>query len=240
MRDRPFLLSGILGIGAILLTLALTVVGPRAAGALPAGFLTPVLAFEFAADAQEVEQIFGPPGEGREVAMASMDRVNRLDFVYIGLYGLTLFTFALTIARMTGRWYFYAAAVLALVVMAADVMENVQLLGITRSLGVASIEETLERLSFWTLVKWRGLALALLLLVPYFRREPGSASRLGRGLAWVLVLPAALAALSAISRGMVTELFALSIGLAFLLLTIYAWRASPHPVGDSGADPSFA
>lgn len=240
MRDRPFLLSGILGLGAIFLTLALTLAGPRAAGTLPAGFRTPVLAFEFATDEGEVEQIFGPPGAGREVATASMDRVNRLDFLYIGLYGLTLFTFALTIARMTGRWYFYVAAVLAFVIMAADVMENVQLLGITRALGAASIDGALERLSFWTLVKWRGLALALLLLVPYFRLEPGNVSLLGRGLAWVLALPAALAALSAISRGVLTELFALSIGLAFLLVTIYAWRTSPHSVGDPGADPSFA
>ena len=44
MKDRPFLLSGILGLGAVIMTLVLSAVGPRPTAPLPSGFVTPVLA----------------------------------------------------------------------------------------------------------------------------------------------------------------------------------------------------
>ncbi len=231
MRARPFLISGILGLGAVLMTLVMTVLGPRPAAALPAGFLTPVLAYEFAADAAEVTALFSPVGQpAGEATRAAMDRVNRLDFLYIAFYGGCLMAFALVCARLTGQRRYTLAAALAAGIMLADVLENVQLLSITRLLGTANIESRLVWLRLFTWLKWGGLALWFLLLRPYF----GRAGRLGRVIGWASFLPLLLGVVAFLRPGLASELFALAIGLLFILLTVYAWRyrqpvAAPVP-----------
>lgn len=221
MVNRPFLISGILGMGAVIMTFVLSLVGPRLTTPPAGGFITPVLAFEFAETPAEVEQLFAPLDAPAGAAVrADMDRVNRLDFLYIAFYGGCLLTFALTCARLTGRRFFLAAAALAIGIMAADVMENVQLLAITRLLGSESIERNLALLRLFTWLKWGGLAAWFLLLWPYFRGRGG----LGRVIGPLSLLPALLAVAAFLRPGLLSELFALSIGLMFLLLTAYAWR----------------
>ena len=217
MRDRLFLLSGILGIGVLAMTLFLSLIGPQETGALPDGFITPIMAFEFAGSEAEVYRLFEPEGSA-----AAMDRVNRWDFLYMALYSALLGTFALAVARRTNQSIFVAAAILALIIFFADVMENIQLLGLTyrMQLDGGSLEATLDRLSVYTWLKWGGLALYFLLLVPYFRDQTG----LWR-YAWpVAVLPAFFATVAFFTRGLANELMALSVGLMFLMLTVYAWQ----------------
>jgi hypothetical protein len=226
VKERLFLISGILGLGALVMTLVLALIGPRQVGSLPAGFITPVMAFEFAEEADEVAQLFAPDG-----SMAAMDQVNRWDFLYMTLYGLFLSAFALACAGQTGNRYFYIPAVLALLIPLADAMENVQLLAVTRMLsedGVSPILESLSpllsRLRLFTWLKWGGLAVYFLLLNPYFR---GLSSR-WRWVWIVGLLPALLAVVALVARGLPNELMALAIGLMFLLLTFYAWREAPN------------
>ncbi len=219
MRDRLFFISGLLGIGALAMTLIMALIGPRETGPLPPGFNTPSRAFEFARREAEVNQLFEPYG-----AAAAMDRVNRWDFLYMTLYSAFLGTFALAAARRAGRPAFYVAAALAVVILFADAMENLQLLGLTfrMSLDGGSLTTTLERLHVYTWLKWGGLAVYFLLLAPYFRGLSGPWRWI-----WVAaLLPAALAVVAFLSRGLANELMALSIGLLFLLLTGYALRRS--------------
>ena len=225
MRDRLFLISGLLGISALAMTLILALIGPRATGPLPPGFITPIMAFEFAESEAEVYRLFEPDGSA-----AAMDRVNRWDFLYMALYSGFLGAFALALARHTKETIYISAAILALVIFFADVMENMQLLGLTyrMQLDGGSLEGTLGRLRAYTWLKWGGLALYFLLLVPYFRGLSGPWR-------WVwpaALLPATLAVVAFLSRGLANELLALSIGFMFLLLTGYAlWRSSrPHQV----------
>lgn len=215
MRDRLFLLSGLLGLGALAMTLILALIGPRETGPLPPGFITPIMAFEFAGSEAEVYRLFEPDGSA-----AAMDRVNRWDFLYMALYSAFLGAFAFALARHTGQTIFISAAILALVIFFADLMENIQLLGLTyrMQLDGGSLEGTLARLHVYTWLKWGGLALYFLLLVPYFRGLSGAWR-------WVwlpALLPAVLAAVAFLNRGLANELMALSIGLMFLLLTVYA------------------
>ena len=107
-------------------------------------------------------------------------------------------------------------------------MENVQLLGLTLQLEMdgGSMAAMLERLHFYTWLKWGGLALYFLLIAPTFRRLPG----LWRGVWLVASLPALLAVVAFFRRGLPNELLALSIGVMFLLLTLYAWRTVAQPV----------
>ena len=197
------------------MTLILALIGPRETGPLPPGFITPIMAFEFAESEAEVYRLFEPDGSA-----AAMDRVNRWDFLYMALYSAFLGAFAFALARHTGQTIFISAAILALVIFFADLMENIQLLGLTyrMQLDGGSLEGTLARLHVYTWLKWGGLALYFLLLVPYFRGLSGAWR-------WVwlpALLPAVLAAVAFLNRGLANELMALSIGLMFLLLTVYA------------------
>lgn len=230
MRDRLFLIAAILGLGAIAMTLVLALIGPRQIGPLPPGFITPVMAFEFAETPAEVLTMFQPAG-----AAAAMDRVNRWDFLYMALYNGFLGMFALAAARHSGRRFFYIPAALALVILAGDALENVQLLGLTyrTTLDGGSLDALLGRLRFYTWLKWGGLALYGLLIAVYFRGLPGR----WRWVAPVVVLPAVLAVLALVARGLPHELMALGVGVMFVLLTVFAWRAAGgdalHVVADS-------
>lgn len=235
MRDRPFLVSSIFGLGAVVMTLLLSAVGPRPTSPLPAGFITPVLAFEFAEREAEVAALFAPAGQPTgDTVRADMDRVNRLDFLYIALYGGCLLAFALTCFRLTGQRLYLVAAALAVAIMAADVLENVQLLAITRLMDdgdvspiLAQLTPLLNRLRLFTWLKWGGLAIFFLLLIPYFRGLTGP----WRWVWLISLLPALLAVVANFARGLPNELMALAIGLLFLLLTVYAWRfKQPAPV----------
>lgn len=217
MRDRLFLVSGILGLGALAMTVVLTLIGPRQIGPLPPGFITPVIAFEFAESGEEVYRLFESDGSAD-----AMNRVNRWDFLYMTLYSLFLATFALAAGRRTGRAIFYVAAALALVILYADALENIQLLGLTLQMEVGGrLTAMLDRLHVYTWLKWGGLALYFVLLAGYFR---GLAGR-WRSVWLVAALPALLAVVAFFRRGLPNELLALSIGVMFLLLTVYALRA---------------
>ena len=217
MRDRLFLLSGIFGIGALAMTLILSIISPRVVGSLPPGFITPVMAFEFAATEQEVWQIFQPPGSA-----AAMDRVNHWDFLFMAFYCLMLGAFALAAARQSGQRALIIAAALAPVILFADAMENVQLLGLTHgtTLDGGSLAPQLARLRVYTWLKWGGLAIYFLLLLPYFRWRGGR----WRLMQMLTVLPAVFALFALVARGLPNELMALFIGLMFVMLTVESWR----------------
>lgn len=218
MRDRLFLISGILGLGALVMTLMLSFVGPRETGPLPPGFITPVMAFEFAGSEAEVYQLFEPEGSA-----AAMDRVNRWDFLFMALYSAFLGTFALAVARRTDEPIYLIAAALALAILLADVLENVQLLGITyrMQLDGGSLIGALARLNVFTWLKWGGLAVYFLFIALYFHGTSGA----WRHARLPALLPALFAAVAFFMRGLANELMALSIGVMFVLLTIYALRA---------------
>lgn len=217
MRDRLFLISGLLGFAALAMTLFLTAISPKEVGPLPQGFITPVLAFEFAQTESEVLQLFRSPS----VAEA-MDRVNRWDFLYILLYGTFLAVFDLACARESGNRLCVAAAVLAMIIVAADALENVVLLGLSyrTTLDGGYLGDLLLRLRLYTWVKWGGLAAYFLLLWPYFQNQRGTLARI---MTLLTILPTLLALWSLLRRGTANELMALAIGLMFLLVTVYAW-----------------
>lgn len=217
MRERLFFLSGIFGIAALAVTLMLALMAPRDTGPLPPGFITPVMAFEFAATESEVYQLFQPPGSAE-----AMDQVTRWDFLFMALYGLLLFTFALAVARRTGHPGFYFAAALAPLIPLADALENVQLFDLTYGLTLdgGSLVNELEWLRLFTRLKWGGLAAYFLLLTPYFRMMGGR----WRALELFFVLPAIFALVAAFNRGLANELMALSTGLLFVVLTVESWR----------------
>ena len=104
MKDRPFLLSGILGLGAVIMTFALSLVGPRPTAPLPAGFITPVLAFAFAATEDAVAGLFAPVGPpAGDAVRHDSDQVSRLAFLHIDLYGSVQLAFSGVFFRLPRR-----------------------------------------------------------------------------------------------------------------------------------------
>ena len=218
--NRPFIKAGIIGILVISMSIVLMTVFPRKAPSMMEGFFTPIIAFEFVQTPQEVDQLFGLPGSSvRQEMISAMDLGNRLDYLYMFLYASFLLLFSLTVIKTTGNKGYAVGVLLALVVLAADALENVQLLAITSKMGSLDIGEELSCLYFYTWVKWGGIAVIFLLLLPYFIRGRAYSKIIGI----MGIVSFTLAVLSFIHRSLLNELFALSVAVVFALMIIYCF-----------------
>ena len=215
---RPFIFSGIAGIAVIIMSIILMFVFPQKAARFPEGFFTPVIAFEFINTSNEVEAFFGPAGE-RESMAARMDLGNKLDYLYMALYCIFLFSYAFIMKKEDGTKAMTLAMAFCIFIFFADAMENIQLLSITDSMGNSDLSNELFLLKIFTWLKWGGLSVFFILVVPAWRRAGG----FGRFLAlWAIItLAAAIAAL--LHRGLMNELFALCVGLMFLFIIIFSF-----------------
>jgi hypothetical protein len=206
-------------IGALLMLCAVGLVSllPSEAqmGPLPAGFHSPIVAFELAANQDEVETMFKQEGSAeREALRNAMDRGNQADFIFLILYAGLLATVALGLGQRT------VAFGLAPLAAAADVVENLQLLAITRALG-ADYAAPLAQLQIWTRIKWGAIALALAWLTPALLRR----SRYDRAVGMWCALTALLAVAAAFERTDFMEPFSLCTTIAFIALWVVALRA---------------
>jgi hypothetical protein len=209
------------------MSIVLLCVFPSRLPSLPRGFFTPIIAFEFVRTADDVETIFGPADSPqRPEIVRAMDLGNRLDYIYMVLYAAFLAVFSRTCARITGRKLFYIPMGLAGVALAADALENIQLLGITANLASMDIGRYLARLHLMTWAKWGSLALVFLFLVPYFSKG----GRYARVIAGVAIVCAVLAAAAFLHRSVTNEIFSALVALLFLLTIVYCfiYRESKH------------
>lgn len=220
MAHRPFLLSGIIGIGVIILSLVLVKTEPRHTGDLAEGFFTPIVAFEFAESAQDVNLIF--LDRSSQIITGAVEAVTfgtYLDFIFMTLYGLFLVTFSLICVALTKKSFYYWAAVLAVLALLFDLIENLQLLKIMDQLGTGSMVGELRYLHLFTWLKWGALALIFLMLIPFFRKS----GAFGRVLAVLAPIPLVLGFLAYFVPGLLNELFALSISVMFLLTILFSF-----------------
>ncbi len=217
--NKPFRLSGFIGIAVIVVSVILMGINPTEVPTMPEGFKTPILAFEFVRTNQEVIDLFGQDGAIRAQLVQAFDLGSWVDFVYMALYSAFLFSFAQTIIKLTGRKLFYAAAALAVVIFLADLMENVQLLGITAVIDTGNFEQQLPLLYLFTWIKWGGLAICFLLLTPYFFTQ----SFFARIIGIVAIFSFALAGAAFLNRSALNEYYALSVALMFLLMIGYSF-----------------
>jgi hypothetical protein len=217
---RPFLLAGIIGLGVVLCSVVLILVFPGKAGKLPDGFFTPIIAFEFMQTPQEVIDLFGPPETiQHEYLVKAMDLGNRIDFLYMILYSAFLFAFCMKVAALRGKGIYKLGGILALVILAGDLLENLQLLGITSLLGTGDFTRELFLLRVFTWQKWGGIVLVFILLLPHFIRD----GRLSRAIGAFSVLSAVLAPAAFLHRGVLNEIFSLSVMVVFLLMISYSF-----------------
>jgi len=218
--QRQFLLSGIIGIALIVISVIITVIGPGRSDELADGFFSPVIAFEFATDAEDIIQVFGEANTpAREDIVRTMTNSTRLDFLFLILYGAFLYTFSITCASLTGNRVYYLPALLSIVAPIFDVLENLQLLSIMEQVGGGDFISELPYLRFYTWMKWGALALIFLLLIPFFR----TAGTFGRFLSMYAFVPFVLGIFAFLKPGLSNELFTLSIVLMFILMIIFSF-----------------
>jgi len=202
----------------------LLVVFPSKAPWMMDGFFTPVIAFEFIQSPGEVYQLFGLPGSPDQLFMSqamikAMDLGNRLDYIFMVLYASFLFFFSFVCAKNTGQKHYYSACILSIVILIADIMENIQLLRITAKIIIDDFGKELFLLHWFTWIKWGGITIVFLILAPYFFK-----GRIYSKLVAVIGISSfILYILAYFNRSVLNELLGLSISLMFLLMIIYSF-----------------
>jgi hypothetical protein len=216
---RPFILAGIIGMCVIAISVVLLMVFPGRAIKTPPGFFTPIITFEFIRTPQEVMDMFGPSeSPTHQELVRAMDLGNRIDFLYMVLYNAFLFVFCRKVASLMGRKAYLLGSVMAIVILAGDFFENIQLLGITSRLNSGGFEPQLALLRVFTWQKWGGIVVVFLILLPYFLKG----SILSRVIAACSALSAVLGVMAFMHHGMANEFFSLSVALVFLLMISYS------------------
>ncbi|HPS59178.1 MAG TPA: hypothetical protein PK514_13820 [Spirochaetota bacterium] len=208
------------GAAVILISIILLVSGPQKADRLPAGFYTPVVAFEFIETHAEVLDLFGnTPSTERTGLAAAMDRTNRIDFLYMLGYTAFLVIFSAACCRNTGsRWCFLSISI-ALIVLAADAAENIQLLAITAKIDTPDMSLELLLLHIFTWIKWGGLSAVFLTLIPYMINR----GIYGRIITAVSLCTAFSGTAAFLHRSIMNEIFALMSAVIFVMLIVFSF-----------------
>lgn len=173
---------------------------------------SPVLLFEFARTQVHLDHVFGTPADPARIA--AMDRGNRLDFLFMPIYGFFVFSFFAGIAQDRKRRIWLVFGALGLVAAASDAAENTLLLDITANLSTSGNALALLAWPVW--IKFGLLALA----------SGGAAVALfrsGRRVLAALCFPAPLAILPALIQPLqFGSLAAALIGLGWLVMGLHA------------------
>lgn len=152
------------------------------------GFHSTMLWFELAYTPQEIFDNLGPINSSHGPARrVQLDIANRYDFGFMVCY--SLFNAALiylvthlNVYRLRSliklRVFLVLGLLLSVTMLVGDVVENIQLLELTKVQSVADIEATnvMANLVYWTRIKWGAIFVVCLMLsagyASYFRRIP--------------------------------------------------------------------
>jgi len=220
MRQRPFFIPSLIGLAVILVSVISLIVFPQTSPGQIEGLRTPIIAFEFAETVEEINTLFGPEGSPERADMVrKMDQGNTLDFLYMLLYSGFLVSFAITANKQRPMGLWLIAVGLALLALVGDVLENLQLFQITNNLESGGFVDALTRLHWFTWLKWGSLAFYFLVIGAWFLGN----GRFGKVIAAVAELTFLLGLFAFVARGFITELFALSVALTFLLMIIFSF-----------------
>ena len=158
---NKFTLASLLGVVVFGMTLWLALISPeQIAHPVDGDTRDPVIAFEMVSSSAELTGVIGESRLQFPELREALDRINRIDFIYMTAYGAFLSFFFLAVAEQRGdrRWLILSAV--AIVAMLADVRENIALLALTRD--GADVVPLLGMLVSSTWIKWGGLAIVAL------------------------------------------------------------------------------
>ena len=222
-----FRISFAAGLLVLAVTLFSTTQPPvQPCGNLPQNY-APIIAFELARSAADLDAIFGSQEPCRSGVVERMDAINLVDvLVYIPVYGVFMAFFFL---GMRGRHAALGTLGFRIAVIAAlgDYAENTCLMSLTPQLDPASMWFTL--LPWATGIKWLGLGVAGVIAAAIYVTTSGG--RIWNYLAALLCAAAFLSTVAAIAApAMFGPLVSLGVGLSWLVYLITAGAASFRPV----------
>jgi len=214
-----------------LLVLAVTLFSATQAPVRPCGNLpqnyAPIIAFELARSAADLEAIFGTQEPCRSEVVERLDAINLVDvLVYIPVYGVFM---ALFFLGMRGRHASLGMLGFRVAVIAAlgDFAENACLMNLTPQLDPTSTWFTL--LPWATGIKWLGLGVAAAIAAAIYVKS--SSARLWNYLAALLCAAAFLSTVAAIAAPATFGPFVgLGVGLSWLAYLITASAAAFRPI----------
>ncbi len=160
-ENKPFTK---LGLFAIPLLICMMAMGSQFPKGEVLGFSSKVIAFEFATSTGDIQAILAPLSEAERMGM---DRGNYIDFAFMLTYASFIFFFFKVAKQQFKIKWLVVGQVLAVIILLGDVLENIQLLNITRTYANdpndLNIAAFLFQLQLFTWLKWLCLGLALLL-----------------------------------------------------------------------------
>lgn len=218
--NNPFYKSALVGVVVLLTSLLMMIFGKPASTAIsmPPGFSTPILALEFAANHQVMSNLVESLTDTDKKALL---RAVWLDMGFMVAYNLFLYLILTTIGKIINRPFYSKIALVACVVLLADLSENIQLF---QALNGGAVSMIVLQLSTW--VKWLLLAY-LFLMIGRFLMTTGRIYDRILGLACFVPLPFGLIAF--LTPGFVNELFAGLFYLLFPMMIIYTWFSGINP-----------
>jgi hypothetical protein len=182
------------------------------------GFTTPIIAFEFAKTAADLDFLTGS-ADSAVSNRAMMDAGHQWDMLFPFAYGgfIALLIFRLIATDHKWLWPFLLMAVL---IIPFDIYENLTLLAITDTLALSDdTDDLLATLHIATWLKWGaialsvgGFALGLLIDKRYFSAVISAAASLGIILYWVFNRYAQLA-----------ELMSVLLSIFFIWFLVMSW-----------------
>lgn len=227
-----------ISLAAGLLVLAVTLFSAtqepvRPCGNLPQNY-APIIAFELARSAADLEAIFGTAEPCRSEVIERIDAINLVDvLVYIPAYGVFMAFFFLGMrARHAslGTLGFRIAVIAAL----GDFAENACLMNLTPQLDPASLWFAL--LPWATGIKWLGLGVAAAIAAAIYVQSSGA--RLWNMFAALVCAAAFLSTVAAIAvPSMYGPLIGLGVGLSWLAYLVTAGAAAFRPIAGTAELP---
>jgi hypothetical protein len=226
---KRFTLVALLGVAVFAITAWLATISPaKIAHPVETDNRDPVVAFEMVRTTDELTAVIGESRLQYGALREAFDTVNRIDFIYMTVYGafIALFFAAVAEARGDRRWL--VASALGIVALLADVRENVVLLQLTQDGADAGALIDMLIVATWT--KWFALGLASVAAgYAMFSDMSMPYQRMFGGIVGVAALAFTLGAYFDPLR--FAQMMALGIFLTWLLQVVYAYRVSRPAVG---------
>ncbi len=221
---RITLAAGLLVLAVTLLSVTNEPVRP--CGNLPQNY-APIIAFELARSAADLEAIFGTTGPCRAAMIEHLDAVNLVDvLVYIPAYGVFMAFFFLGMRERHAALGTLGLRT-SIVAVLGDYAENLCLMSLTPALDPTSIWFAL--LPWATALKWLALGVAAAIAaVLYFRAAGARALSIFAGLMCAAAFLGTAAAMAL--PAMFGPLVGLGIGLSWLVYLFTAAVAAWRPV----------
>ncbi len=212
------------GIVTFAITIWLGAIGPKQMAHPAAGDSRgPVIAFEMVSAVDQLAPVIGESRAEYADLRDAMDKVNRIDFLYMATYGLFVAAFFWAVAQARGDRRWLVASALGIAAALADVRENIALLALTQDGAAAAANIHVLVIATWT--KWFALGLASALAAHAMFTTPRTPIlRYVGGAVGAFALAFTIAAY--VDQVEYPQVMALGIFLTWLIQTIYAFRLS--------------